>query len=270
MILVHTAPYNGTAHQYGQGWLMPKRGDEFAGGTCASLARLITRYVWSPHIWDDGKRGEANWRGCCWLVLDFDDGMSLWSAIAKFGQYRHVIGTTRSHGKLKHGRVCDRFRVALLLETPFFDLTTYKRSVAPIVNKLGADRACTDGARIFFPCVEIESSSDEGEFYPVPIAPPRAAAPRPRGLPMSGRQLRFETQGIYSEGSRNKEVFWWSCRLCEQGVAVEVAIARLAARTSLDEKEVSRTVRQAYATVAKAGPGNSGAARSLGRTSCPP
>lgn len=136
------------------------------------MTSVITRAVWSPCLYTAGRRAEKNFLGACWAVLDFDDpGFSLEDCLETVKTYTHIIGTTKSHQKEKNGVVCDRFRLCLMFQGPVRDLNTYKYNMAQLIRKYGADEACKDGARLFWPCKDIISINDSGQKLSILTAP---------------------------------------------------------------------------------------------------
>lgn len=138
-----------------------------------SVAEAISRYVWSPIIWEGGHRKEKNFRRADYLVMDFDTPeMTLEEAVNTFSDTIHVIGTTRNHQKEKNGiPACDRFRVAIKFEAPVKDIYTYRHNLSKACDHYPADPQCVDGARFLFPCTRIISMSEEGykaDIYPLP------------------------------------------------------------------------------------------------------
>ena len=47
------------------------------------------------------------------IVIDVDDNLSLVECQRMFSKYKYLIGTTKSHDKLKQGKVCNRYRLLL-------------------------------------------------------------------------------------------------------------------------------------------------------------
>ena len=130
------------------------------------IAKCISSFVWSPCIWNQGERKEANFLSSDWAVLDFDDGeMTLSQAMEQWQDCVHVIGTTKSHLKEKGGLVCDRFRVALKFSQTITDLKTYRYNMKILLDRFPADKACKDGARFFFPCTQIVSIQGGEESF---------------------------------------------------------------------------------------------------------
>lgn len=130
-------------------------------------AHVISKYVWSPIIWQSGVRKQNCFEFADWIALDFDDGhMTVEQAIENvFCDYVNIIGVTKSHRKAKgdDGRLVDRFRVILKLTDRIDRLSDYRATVSQYISENGADEAAKDGARYFFPCSDIISINDEGE-----------------------------------------------------------------------------------------------------------
>lgn len=131
------------------------------------LYNIVTENYYSPIIFKEGKRKASNFIKSYMLVLDFDEGMELREAKKIFAEYKSIILTTRNHQKEKGGKTCDRFRVFLLLDEPIEDIDVYKTVMANIIAKYGADRACKDGARMFYNSPEgQEPIVSDGEYFP--------------------------------------------------------------------------------------------------------
>ena len=69
----------------------------------------------SPYTFADGVKISENWSNdyqeC--IILDIDEGLTIEEAKEKFGRYRYLLYTTKSHRKEKHGVIADRFRIIL-------------------------------------------------------------------------------------------------------------------------------------------------------------
>lgn len=77
------------------------------------------------------------------IFLDFDDGLSLDQAKKIFAEYRAIFYTTKSHGKLKGGTTCDRFRVILQADSMIeLGADDYKLMMLEVARKYGADLQC--------------------------------------------------------------------------------------------------------------------------------
>lgn len=226
---------------------------------------LVGEHVWSPIVWTRGKRAEKNFAAALWIALDFDDGaFTLDEAVAEFADYAHVIGTTKSHQKDKGGKVCDRFRVAVRGDFVLTDVADYRRVVSEMAQCYGADGACIDGARFFYPCEEIISAHD-GRSYPTGAIADRVRPPIdwmdvartakvPRAQPVQPERPfktfthttnHFLTYGAYGEGNRNVTVFKVCCDMFRKGLSDEDIYAAVSGRTDLPQKEIRRCLQSA-------------------------
>ncbi|HVW43819.1 MAG TPA: bifunctional DNA primase/polymerase [Amycolatopsis sp.] len=85
------------------------------------------------------------------------------------------------------------------------------------------------------------------------LAPPHTERPGHGGLGEAPDRLATWLAG-QPEGNRNRALFWAACRAAEAGIAEVDARATLgpaAARTGLDEREISATLASAYRTTAR-------------------
>ena len=85
------------------------------------------------------------------------------------------------------------------------------------------------------------------------LAPPHTERPGHGGLGEAPDRLGAWLAG-QPEGNRNRALFWAACRAAEAGIAEVDARATLgpaAARTGLDEREISATLASAYRTTAR-------------------
>lgn len=119
---------------------------------------------------DDGLRLDDSANGKIqFLSLDFDDGSPTWEeALREFDKYTYFAYTTRNHRKEKNGKVCDRFRIILLLEREM-ELTKGKySSMYKRVQQILAptsDKACSNISRIFFNSPNSEYKYNEGAKF---------------------------------------------------------------------------------------------------------
>lgn len=151
-------PDVGSAAHYTRGFKVADTND------VARLAQGLAHLVWSPCVWLEGHRRQDNFEFADWCVLDFDSGeMTLKDAVNDFCDMVHVIGTTKSHRVAKGGGPpVDRFRVALRFDERVDNLRLYRWNMWRLTEVFPADPACKDGARFFYPCVEIVSMSADG------------------------------------------------------------------------------------------------------------
>lgn len=129
------------------------------------MEKFVKGTSYSTFIFDENKRLAANTKQLQMIGIDIDnDGekqLSLIEAKKLFKDYIHVICTTRNHQKEKgEGEkkkdAKDRYRVLLLLKTPFTVSSTeiYKHIYLNVMKHFGLestmDSSCNDAARLFF------------------------------------------------------------------------------------------------------------------------
>lgn len=134
------------------------------------IANYITRYTWSPIIFNNMLRQERHFSTSRLIGLDFDNKdeqvMTLSQAVDNvFAGMRHIIGTTKSHQKPKVSGdavfpPADRFRVILMLAEPVKSMEDYQYTFAKSIEYYGSDSDAAGASRLFHPCREIVSISD--------------------------------------------------------------------------------------------------------------
>jgi hypothetical protein len=230
--------------------------------THLDLASVITCKVWSPIIFTHNQRIMDYYAVAYWCVLDFDAGdFRLVDAYDEFGDYHHIIGTTRSHQKWKdQAPPCDRFRVCIPWETPITCAFQYKKNLQRVVKKYGADIKSTDAAHPFFPCKELLSTSRDGKRMPVKQykhdPPPKFEI---RNLRRSDGSIFEPTwvKGLLQLGTkdgRNNAIFRVTKELLRYGAELDEISARIegSALWQHDEPEASRrTIESAYNNLLK-------------------
>jgi hypothetical protein len=211
------------------------------------LIRGITRYVWSPCIWEGGRREQARFLRADWLVLDFDSGeTTLAEACRAYCDMIHIIGTTKSHQKVKgEQRACDRFRVMVRFERPVENLRDYRFLMTRALRRSTADPSAKDGARFFYPCTEIVQASYEGMTEEVLTAPENFERPnlarfagyaRAGVLPSYCRRLLTTVVPI---GARNKTWYGLGKDLARCGMSAD-EIVRMVVMSSTYEGKVGQ------------------------------
>jgi hypothetical protein len=149
---------------------------DWLGKYCPSvgeLEKLILKYAYSPCMWAGGERKKVNFRHAEWIALDFDAGPSLKAISKVFKEYVHIVATTKSHQvKKENGSIGDRFRVILKLSEAIYHGPTYENTVTHYIEKYGADAACKDSSRFFWPSVKIIQSAYFGQVIE-PLVPKR-------------------------------------------------------------------------------------------------
>ena len=210
------------------------------------IERAITKHVWSPNVFRGGHRLEKNFIASYVCALDFDAPYTpLDCAIAEFKDYSHIIGTTKSHQKDKNGIVCDRYRVVLWWDNPITDLAIYKHNMALQTHNLYADKACKDGARFFFPCIDIVSSNGNGKLVKVEtpdIAAQKEVIHRARQSP----SFFGISKTPAPPGTRNNAVFAATCKMIRRGMDIRLHMGMLRTISNgLDEVEFAKAISSA-------------------------
>jgi len=121
------------------------------------FAELLLTERFSVWAWKDGVRLSANAVSCSGLMYDFDDGrLSLDEArerLIEAGVHAYLM-PSKSHGKEKHGVVCDRFHIFI----PFYRPVDVEIGSDLLVSQAWAtiDRSGLDRARFFDPPQSVE------------------------------------------------------------------------------------------------------------------
>lgn len=239
--------------------------------TPAELAEIILEKVWSPVVFQkDAPRSKAGFQKAHLVSLDFDSGaftLDMALDFVKQWELSHVIGTTKSHQKVKvspSGRVeqaHDRFRMVLVASSWCTDREVYEWNMGEVVEMLGADKSCVDGARFFWPCADIVSFSpgEKWRWRPLPSDHLNLAARR--ALAKARARPYIQTSSIppwlqrillcqerIPEGKRHPKTFDLARRLAIHGWD-EDRIYQALMRTNLSdlgEYDVRRTVRAGF------------------------
>lgn len=136
------------------------------------LAQACTVKLNSPSVWKYGIRKQENFAFSEFAVIDCDDGlMTLQEAQEEFREYVHIIGTTKSHGRLKGNKVCDRYRIFLRLEKRLLKADDYQSTNVALAKKYGGDMQATAAHMAFMPLKEIVGFSQEGNCVPIVSCP---------------------------------------------------------------------------------------------------
>lgn len=189
--------------------------------TTEHLAGLICRYAWSPCFWQDGRRAKHNFISARYCVLDFDDGLPLAQAERMFADCWHVIGTTKSHQVAKGDEApVDRFRVVLRFDRTIENVADFSFTMDHWIKRFGADEACKDGARFYWPCREIVSVAIDGDtvetFAAPPLPPARSREPYRRSGVIPAYLQPMLRKGA-AEGERNATCFRLGAELTRCG-----------------------------------------------------
>lgn len=133
--------------------------------TWDELPKYMTDIPWSPSHFTDNHRCAAKLITVQIVAFDFDSGLCTLDQMVDYMKESEtpcVIGTTKSHQIDKGEKPpCDRFRVALLMESQTSDNDLYRQQMG-FFKKIWAtdgvcwfDNACVDSSRYFYPCKNI-------------------------------------------------------------------------------------------------------------------
>jgi len=255
----------------------------FENITLPSLSDIVEVALesnYSLSTFRDNHRHLDSFQSASLIGLDIDNGeneeqMSLEEARHIFAPYKHIILTSRSHGKIKkpgtssEQPAADRFRVILVLSKPITDLHTYYATWHALKEKFPViDRACKDPSRMWFASNDYVQHSDEGNLVEVVLPQPKPKAkekpeykpalPHQKGA-LSRSTIEFLTNGA-SPGSWNPSLFKAAKDLQQQLYSKEEAIDMLTLPTrlpgnsgELDESDLA-TIESAYRSVNRYAP----------------
>lgn len=214
------------------------------------VAELVQGHAWCPGKYRDGYRKGAAFQRAELIALDADDGkLTLDGARERFKDYIHIIGTTKSHGVVKNGVACDRFRVILKLSAPISSMQLFRNTAKHLVERNPeCDQKPKDAGRFFYPCKHIVSIQLYGKtFDPVPV-PELVRKPRDYKLEKQFKNVptwirAFLGYGV-PEGMRNDTVLKISRALTKCGFSYD-EILDLVRRSpiSLPDDELERVIR---------------------------
>ena len=244
------------------GWLYPfgtddsawiKGQDEPAPKTLEELQWAINLYTWSCSKFVGGVRNSDNFEYAHYIGLDFDKDRTLEWALEHFKSFACIIGTTKSHQKLKNEIVCDRFRVLLRLAEPIRDPEIYKATAKYLIQRYGSDPACSDPARIFFACETIEYVGDEDGDTVMPAPKPKPYV-RPQSSyiqRVSGRLPRaiqkYKEGAGFDKGYRNNAIYQAARDYCKMlHYSLEQTLDEMRPFTDESDSRFRDTVRSAF------------------------
>jgi len=148
----------------------PSRNFEYVEcNTDAFTDLILNSKALSAQKFKDNYRNDVNACGIQnTLWLDFDDGLTIEEAKKIFKDYWYVMYTTPHHQKPKDKKpACDRFRVVFKVKEPMpTDITHYKKVMAKIIEKYGADIQCQNISRYYKGNPEAEILiQEEGDYF---------------------------------------------------------------------------------------------------------
>lgn len=208
------------------------------------FVKYATTHNYSTGTFRDNYRNKANFIEAECIAIDVDNEdpqhhYTIEEAKAHFAEYRHIIMPSKSHQKDKNGRVADRFRVVLFLESPIGDAKDFTATWGDLFKFYpAADRACQDASRFFYPSPQAYSVNEQGRSWPVTqyVEPVRedidiALSTGDKGQ-LSRETLNFLTYGAMP-GQRNPKLFKAAKDMQEQGFTVDECKARVSSMISV-------------------------------------
>lgn len=234
------------------------------------VAAIMFKSAYSPIVFKNNWRAQKNFLSCQLLALDFDHpDKSIGDAKDYFIDIgvRFVIGATRNHQKLKDGRINDRYRVVIPMTSAITDLGLFRANMKKFIEIFKTDNQCADGARLYYPCIEIFHVQSEGMFIQW-----NRQLPPDTGNKITQEQI--DTLEGYGElgvippwmtrcaeeyalnKQRNGGVFYLSCKMYHMKLSVAQVCAWMRATPlkTLDEEdpnEIDRTVTNGFAAAEK-------------------
>lgn len=224
------------------------------------ISLAVSNYCWCPMVFSDERRREKSFLFADWIGLDFDKGPSLKDMTRVFDEYECIIGTTKSHQKIKNPGTkneepaCDRFRVVLKLEQRCTSVDDFKATTKFLVEKYKADIRAKDAARFFRPCKITFCSAGKCEYERQEII--KYIAPSKKEFHhvtnVSSGMLDNYAHNIMMnwknnrDRSRNHASYVAALTLKQAGRSMDWAIGFIERRTDLDKLEIERTVKSAW------------------------
>jgi len=218
-------------HRHDEHWKFAKGWQVSSVDNARDVARVMLRYSNSAIVWENGERSTKNFKSASWAVLDVDSGATIKDAINTYGEYQHVIGTTKSHQKTKGKEgPRDRFRVWVKLENLVCNHMDYTATLRQQTVKLGADDQACDGARKFLPCSKIVHGSVTGKTLKVVKYIPPVVETSRESINRNGFIPAFIKEWLERgapDGMRNRCAFKTGLYLAKNGFTLDEIFSRV-------------------------------------------
>lgn len=204
------------------------------------LGKVMLRYMWSPSVFRDNLRSTANFLYSDFVGLDVDNSggeiYTLEEAMNEWADSECIIATTRNHMKEKvinSSAITStqpprpRFRIITRWESRITDSRVYQHTLRTYLNTNPQyDKACSDTARMFYPCKEIVFENYDGYRQPVLELPEIARDPRLEKLVHAKKGIdpaveQFLRTGKTFGGGRNVSVYVSTLTLLRAGYLAE-------------------------------------------------
>lgn len=208
------------------------------------FVNYATSSNYSTGTFKDHYRTKANFvkAECIAIDVDNDDETveyTIENAKEVFSGYKHIILPSKSHQKEKNGRVADRFRVILFLESPITSAKDFTATWHELLKLYpGADHACKDASRFYYPSPDVYSINETGKLWGVTeytepeIDPLDAALLSGYRGQLSKSTLNFLAYGAPA-GKRNLRLFKAAKDMQEQRFTIDECKARVSSMIQL-------------------------------------
>lgn len=229
------------------------------------FVEYATKYNYSTGTFKNNYRNKANFVEAECIALDVDnekvnDNYTIEEAKQLFKDFKHIIMPSKSHQRDKNGKIADRFRIILFLEKPITDAKTFTATWNSLLSFYpGADKACKDASRFYYPSPNVYSINEQGNAWPVTeyVAPETneldAALEQGERGQLSKSTLNFLAYGAPA-GKRNPRLYKAAKDMQEQGFSIDECKARVNSMiqltgnwgtTYLNEKDIE-TINNAF------------------------
>jgi hypothetical protein len=102
-----------------------------------------------PAVLKGSRRRKDQFAEASLVMLDFDSGQTIDKVLAEKFVIRHGLFAYSTHSHIA-GEECQRFRLAIGLDTTITNRDNYEAVIRHLVGLLGSDPACTDACRLYF------------------------------------------------------------------------------------------------------------------------
>ncbi len=126
-------------------------GWETKSRTAKELLNELTRegFAVVPATLKSARRTKEQFEASSLVMLDFDSGQTIETVLAKDLVQKHGLFAYSTHSHVP-GKECQRFRVAIGLDTTITNRDHYEAVIRHLVNLLGSDPACTDACHLYY------------------------------------------------------------------------------------------------------------------------
>jgi hypothetical protein len=148
----------------------------------------------APVALKSSRRAKEQFESSSMVMLDFDSGHTIEQVLANEFVKKHGLFAYSTHSHVP-GEECQRFRLAIGLDTTITNRDLYEGVIKHLVGLLGSDPACTDACRLYYgnPGAEITWLNENPELLlvaglPVPLRKPGGTRGKSEGWSESDRE----------------------------------------------------------------------------------